>query len=93
MRTSSFLLIALALCPATALRAQDTLALSCAVCHGAPGQVSAVPDFYALTAPQIATALRAYRDGTRAGTAMPRLVKALSDAEIAALATQFGAAP
>lgn len=91
MRTFSLLLIAIVCCHAPSAHAQDTLTLSCTVCHGAPGEASAVPDFHALSASQLESALRGYRDGTRAGTAMPRLAKALSDAEIAALAQHFGA--
>lgn len=82
-----------ALCTPQALPAQDTLSLSCAVCHGTPDRRSGVPDVYALSAVQIDAALRAYRDGTRNGTAMPRLSRSLSDAEIQALAQRFGRGP
>lgn len=82
-----------ALCTPQALPAQDTLSLSCAVCHGTPERRSGVPDLYALSAVQIDAALRAYRDGTRTGTAMPRLSQSLSDAEIEALAQRFGRGP
>lgn len=71
--------------------AQDTLSLSCAVCHGEPGRHSAVPTLDALSAAQIQTALRAYRDGAREGTAMPRLARALSDADIDAIARAISA--
>lgn len=84
--------LALLLAFTPALHAQDPLSLSCPVCHGAPGQSSAVPSLDALSAAQIETALRAYRDGSREGTAMPRLARALSDADIAALARAFDGA-
>jgi len=71
--------------------AQDSLSLSCAVCHGARNAPSAVPSFYDMPAAQIESALRDFRSGTRDGTAMPRLSKAMSDDEIRALAHAFGA--
>lgn len=78
---------------ASLAHAQDSLSLSCAVCHGAREAPSAVPSFYGFTSAQIDATLREFRSGTRDGTAMPRLAKALSDAEIQALAFEFGAPP
>ncbi|TDU26752.1 cytochrome c553 [Panacagrimonas perspica] len=72
-------------------RAQDSLSLSCAVCHGARNAPSTVPSFYGMSTAQIESALRDFRSGAREGTAMPRLAKAMSDDEIRALAYEFGA--
>lgn len=72
--------------------AQDSLSLSCAICHGSRNAPSTVPSFYGYTTAELDAVLRAFRDGTREGTAMPRLAKAMSDAEIQALAYEFGAA-
>lgn len=76
-----------------AARAQDPLSLSCAVCHGPRDAPSAVPSFYDHSTGRIDTLLREFRDGTRDGTAMPRLAKALSDADIQALACEYGTGP
>lgn len=70
--------------------AQDSLALSCVVCHGSAEAPSRVPNFYELSADQIGTVLREFRSGTRTGTAMPRLSTTLSDTEIDALARYYG---
>lgn len=78
-------------CAANAHAAPDPLAGACPVCHGAAS--AAVPPLDALSAAQIEAALRAYRDGSLPGTAMPRLAAALSDGQIAALAARFGRAP
>lgn len=78
---------------ASSALAQNALSLSCAVCHGPREAPSAVPSFYGLSIAQIEAALREFRAGTRDGTAMPRLTKALNDAEIQALAFEFGAPP
>lgn len=73
-----------------AVQADTPLSLSCAVCHGA-APATAIPGLYDRPAANIAQALRAYRDGSRPGSAMPRLAAALTDAEIESLAQRFGA--
>ena len=65
-------------------RANDSLILSCPVCHGS--ETSGTPTLRGHSADQIETLLRAYRDGSRKGTAMPRLAAAMSDVEIRRLA-------
>lgn len=70
--------------------AQDTLSLSCVVCHGTPAEPSRVPALHGRSADEIETSLRGYRSGERSGTAMPRLAQSLSDTEIRALAQAFG---
>lgn len=59
-------------------------ALSCSGCHGT-GPDAALPITH-LGAEDIAAALRAFADGSRAGTLMPRIAKGFSAEEIAAIA-------
>lgn len=86
---AALLALALAL-PAPARAQGDTLSLSCVVCHGSADAPSRVPALHGLGAEQIDYLLREFRSGARAGTAMPRIALSLSDAEITALAAQFG---
>lgn len=74
---------ALLLCTCSA-GAQQGLALSCPVCHG--GSAASIPGLQDYDAVALANTLRAFRDGDEPGTAMPRLVRALSDAQIDRLA-------
>lgn len=90
--------LALALLPMTgAARARgESIALSCPVCHGAPGAdaahaPSAVPSFYGRPAEEIGWQLREFRAGSRQGSAMSRLAHALTDDEIDTLARRYGA--
>ncbi|MGQ0698048.1 MAG: c-type cytochrome [Panacagrimonas sp.] len=82
----------LALCAAGASRAADTLTLSCPVCHGTGQTGMHIPSMRGHSVESLQTLLREFRDGTRAGTAMPRLAKSLSDAEIRRLAEFYGEA-
>lgn len=73
-----------------------TIALSCPVCHGAPGAdaahaPSAVPSFYGRSSQEIGWQLREFRAGSRQGSAMSRLAHALTDDEIDRLARRYGA--
>lgn len=70
------------------VRPPSPLALSCALCHGSD---AAVPALDALSADALAQRLRAFRDGTRGGVAMPRLVRGLDDATLDALARDVAA--
>lgn len=74
--------------------AQPTpLALSCTTCHvSSVTQTASMPSLSNLSGAQIAEALRDYASGERRGTIMPRLAPALSEADIASLATWFGRA-
>lgn len=65
------------------------LALSCLTCHGGPDADRHAVDLDTLSASRIAAELYAFRDGTREGTVMPRLAKALSDDDIAQLSRAF----
>lgn len=83
--------ISLAACASSRpLHASDTLILSCPVCHGVGESAAHVPALYGRSAATLETLLREFRDGAREGTAMPRLAKALSDAEIRRLAEFYG---
>jgi len=68
---------------ATALQAQEPPigATTCSGCHGAG---SALP-LEGWTEDDIRAAMSGYKDGTRAGTLMPRLAVGFSDDEIAAI--------
>lgn len=81
----------LALCATSGpLHAADTLTLSCPVCHGTGQSATQMPSLHGHSVESFEKLLREFRDGTRAGTAMPRLAKALSDAEIRRLAEFYG---
>lgn len=68
------------------------LVASCSGCHGPPtADATAVPQIRGLDAEVVQAALLAFRDGTRAGTLMPRLMRGYSDAEIALISRQVGA--
>jgi len=67
---------------------------SCTSCHG-PGGVSlgAIPSIAGQDVAELDAALRAYRDGSRAGSIMGRLVGPLSDAEIVEISAYFASMP
>ena len=86
-----------ALCVAPTALAQDTatrnMAASCAICHGTNGK-AVTGDVIALAGrsrEQIATEMRAFRDGQRRATVMHQIAKGYTDAEIDALAAWFAA--
>lgn len=93
MRRSVLLLVLLLAPCAThaAPPATDALTLSCPVCHGTGDDAGSIPSLADKPPGTIARALEEFRDGRRAGTAMPRLSKALTDDEIRALAEYWGA--
>lgn len=62
-------------------------AASCLACHAEGG---GLPDLGTLSPQAIEAALAAYRDGTRAGTVMPRLAKGFSASEARAIADSLG---
>ncbi len=68
------------------------LALSCAACHGPDGaSPGSIPALKGLEPAVIATAMRAFRDGSRPATVMGRIASGYSDAEIDLLSRQFPA--
>ena len=84
------LLLACCTIPVRADVEADTLSRACPVCHGTPQSPSRMPDFYGASDAEIGSMLRAFRSGTRPGTAMSRIAAALTDAQIDALAARFG---
>ena len=79
--------------PVVAAGLPTPLALSCTTCHvSSLTQNASIPSLSQLSAAQVAEALRDYASGKRAGTIMPRLAPALSEADIASLAAYFGRA-
>ena len=91
------LFVIAALCLAPAVLAQDNttrnMAASCAICHGTNGK-AVTGDVVALAGrsrEQIATEMRAFRDGQRRATVMHQIAKGYTDAEIDALAAWFAA--
>lgn len=73
----------------------DTLAHSCAGCHGTLGApaVPYIPPLAGLSVEEFTRAMVAYRDGTRSATMMNRIAPAFSDDEIKAMAEYFAALP
>ena len=73
----------------------DTLAHSCAGCHGTLGapDVPYIPPLAGLSVKEFTRAMVAYRDGTRPATMMNRIAPAFSDEEIKAMAEYFAALP
>ena len=72
--------------------ADRTLAAGCAGCHGTDGRPppnSPVPVLAGQQVEQLREAMRAYRDGTRAGTVMPQIAKGYDDARVERLAHYF----
>ena len=97
------LVLAAALLACGAAPAQDaatlglqTLAASCAACHGTNGKAQAegaMPRIAGLEAGYFAEQMRAFRDGKRPATVMHQIAKGYSDAQIDALAAYFAAQP
>ena len=76
---------------AQALRLQS-LAATCANCHGTQGRAvdgASVPGLAGLPASYIAEQMRAFKGGTRPATVMHQLAKGYNDAQIDALAAYF----
>ena len=95
MHRTLFVIATLCLAP-TALAQDNTtrnMAASCAICHGTNGK-AVTGDVVALAGrsrEQIATEMRAFRDGQRRATVMHQIAKGYTDAEIDALAAWFAA--
>lgn len=74
--------------------AKDKLSM-CQGCHGIQGYRTAFPEVYPVPklggqhAQYIVTALRAYRDGTRAHPTMQAIARGLSDQDMADLAAYY----
>jgi len=75
--------------PSTHARA---LAATCTTCHTQGGAgLAAIAPLDGRAASDIASAMRAFRSGERAGTVMPQLARGYTDADIDALAQWFAA--
>lgn len=69
----------------------QTLALSCAGCHGTDGQsVGIIPSFYGKTPQYLEAALKDFKSGARVSTVMNRHAKGYTDEEIGLIAEYFG---
>ena len=76
--------------PAGAQSPPLALALSCAACHGTDGKSpGAIPTIDGRSVKEMKDALTGFKNGTRAGTVMPRLAKGYTDQEIDVLAEYF----
>ena len=78
---------------ASALRAQS-LAATCAPCHGTQGRAAAgssVPGLAGMPAPQLIAQMKAFQSGAQPSTLMQQIAKGYSDARIAQLAAYFAA--
>jgi cytochrome c553 len=90
------LLAAVLAAAAFAAHAQDQgskLAAACAICHGTEGR-AVTQDLVSLAGrprDEIASQMRAFRDGNRAATVMHQIAKGYTDAQIDALAAYFAA--
>lgn len=64
-----------------------TWAAACAACHGPNGKSEGgMPSLAGHDAADLAKDMKAFRNGTRSGTVMPRLMRGYSEAEIDAIA-------
>jgi cytochrome c553 len=91
---SAVLFAALAAGPVAAQDVQTrNLAASCAICHGTDGRAVTkdVVPLAGLPREQIATQMRAFRDGKRPATVMHQIAKGYTDPQIDALAAWFAA--
>lgn len=73
---------------------QQSLAATCAACHGPQGHAaagSAIPGLAGMRKEHLAAQLLAFRDGSRPATVMHQIAKGYSPAQIDALAAYFAA--
>jgi cytochrome subunit of sulfide dehydrogenase len=94
MKTTLLLAAALA-CAAPTVHAQEAarMASACAICHGTEGR-AVTKDVVSLAGKprdEIASQMRAFRDGNRPVTVMHQIAKGYTDAQIDALAAYFAA--
>ena len=87
---------ALLLCAALQAQGQDRaqqLASACAICHGTDGRGDArvLPPLAGMPREQIASQMRAFRDGSRPATVMHQIARGYTDEQIDALAAWFAA--
>ena len=86
-------LSALALVPAAGFAQSNgrDLAAPCAICHGTEGRpvTPSVTSLAGMSKDQIATQMRAFRDGTRPATVMHQIAKGYTDAQIDSMAAWY----
>ena len=86
--------LGLALAPISAAAQAPLVAQACLGCHG-PGGAGMAPISPLAGRPvaELRAALDEFRDGSRPGTIMARIVRGYTPAEMAAVAAQFAAMP
>jgi cytochrome subunit of sulfide dehydrogenase len=75
---------------------QQSLAASCAACHGSNGKPPAtatLPALAGMPAAELIARMRAFRSGARPATVMRQLALGYSDAQIEALGAFFASQP
>ena len=96
MTPRTLIVLALACAPAAGIAQDDSvrnLAAPCAICHGTDGR-AVTKDVVSLAGrsrDDIASQLRAFRDGARPATVMHQIARGYTDAQIDALAGWFSA--
>jgi len=81
---------ALAAVPASVHAAAPRGAVACSGCHAQAARPDQIPSLSGRSADEIATAMLAFKAGTRAATVMDRIAKGFSDEEIRAIAQWLG---
>ena len=93
-RTLGGLALLIALTAPTVMAAAEMPAgaSSCSGCHAASAAVQTpVPRLVGVPAPQIVTAMQAFRTGQRPATVMDRIAKGFAEGEVAAIAAWYAA--
>jgi cytochrome c553 len=72
------------------VRAGQTVAGTCANCHGTQGNArGAMPSIAGRERSYLVEQMKAFRDGKRAGTIMPQLAKGYTDEQVELVAAHF----
>ena len=71
----------------------QSLAATCANCHGTAGKAvgTRLPRLTGQSEAALLASLKGYKEGSRAGTVMPQLAKGYTDQQLAQLAAYFAA--
>ncbi len=96
MTLRTFFVLAFACIPLASIAQDDSvrnLAAPCAICHGTDGRAvtKEVVSLAGRPRDDLASQLRAFRDGARPATVMHQIAKGYTDAQIDALAAWFAA--
>ena len=87
---------ALAASDGPAVLQAQSLAATCAACHGSQGRAiggAAVPGLAGLPAGYFVEQMRAFKSGARTATVMHQIAKGYTDAQVEQLAAWFAAQP